>query len=244
MGRVRRRLPRRDVLPSLRLAAGDRGGLPPSHAFPLRAAGRAHRGRVAAGARQEPPVRRRAGVAAVRGLRRSGRRHGRRRRRRSRTRRRRWRERLGVDHLELRNVAARHPDWPTQDLYVTFRKEILPDAEANLLAIPRKQRAMVRKGIKNGAARARSTPRRTASSRSTPTTSTGTARPPLPRRYFEALQRVFGADCEVLTVVDPGGTAGEQRAELLLPRRGAALLCRRRRRRPAISPPTISSTGN
>src|SRR4029453_16232289 len=57
--------------------------------------------------------------------------------------------RLGVGHLELRNVRARHPDWPTQDLYVTFRKEILETVEANLLAIPRKQRAMVRKGIKN-----------------------------------------------------------------------------------------------
>ena len=29
--------------------------------------------------------------------------------------------------------------------------------------------------------------------------------PALPKRYFEALQRVFGADCEVLTVVDPDG---------------------------------------
>jgi FemAB-related protein (PEP-CTERM system-associated) len=58
--------------------------------------------------------------------------------------------RLGVAHLELRNVRARHPDWPTQDLYVTFRKEILPDVEANMLAIPRKQRAMVRKGAKHG----------------------------------------------------------------------------------------------
>ena len=45
---------------------------------------------------------------------------------------------------------ARHPDWPTQDLYVTFRKAILPKEEDNMLAIPRKQRAMVRKGIKNG----------------------------------------------------------------------------------------------
>ena len=35
---------------------------------------------------------------------------------------------------------------------MTFRKTILPDAEANLRAIPRKQRAMVRKGIKNGLA--------------------------------------------------------------------------------------------
>ena len=57
---------------------------------------------------------------------------------------------LGVAHLELRNVNPRHADWPTQDLYVTFRKEILDGEEANMLAIPRKQRAMVRKGIKNG----------------------------------------------------------------------------------------------
>jgi hypothetical protein len=46
--------------------------------------------------------------------------------------------------------AARHADWPTQDLYVTFRKENPAREEANMLAIPRKQRAMVRKGIKNG----------------------------------------------------------------------------------------------
>jgi FemAB-related protein (PEP-CTERM system-associated) len=59
-------------------------------------------------------------------------------------------QRLKVDHLELRNIEPRHDDWPTQDLYVTFRKEILAQEEANMLAIPRKQRAMVRKGIKNG----------------------------------------------------------------------------------------------
>ena len=56
---------------------------------------------------------------------------------------------LGVQHLEYRNLQPRHEDWPRQELYVTFRKEILPEVEANLLAIPRKQRAMVRKGIKN-----------------------------------------------------------------------------------------------
>ena len=56
---------------------------------------------------------------------------------------------LGVAHLELRHVDRRHTDWPLQDLYVTFRKPIQPAEEANMLAIPRKQRAMVRKGIKN-----------------------------------------------------------------------------------------------
>ncbi len=139
-------------------------------------------------------------------LRRRGRRRRRRRRPRSRTRRRRWRERLGVDHLELRNVAARHPDWPTQDLYVTFRKEILPDVEANMLAIPRKQRAMVRKGIKNGLrSEIDAAPDRFFALYADNVHRHGT--PALPRRYFEALQRVFGADCEVLTVVDAGGQA-------------------------------------
>ena len=57
---------------------------------------------------------------------------------------------LKVDYLEFRNREARHPDWPTKQLYVTFRKTMEPEPEANMLAIPRKQRAMVRKGIKAG----------------------------------------------------------------------------------------------
>ena len=113
-------------------------------------------------------------------------------------------QRLRVDHLELRHVVARHADWPTQDLYVTFRKEILPDEEANMLAIPRKQRAMVRKGMKNGllveldgsvdrffALYADNLHRH------------GT--PAMPKRYFQALRREFGADCDVLTVSGPDG---------------------------------------
>ena len=94
---------------------------------------------------------------------------GRRRPRRSRA-------TLGVEHLELRNRASVVPEWPQQDLYVTFRKEILPDVEANMLAIPRKQRAMVRKGIKNGLRERDRRRTSSASSRSTPTTCTATAR--------------------------------------------------------------------
>jgi FemAB-related protein (PEP-CTERM system-associated) len=91
-----------------------------------------------------------------------------------------------------------------QDLYVTFRKEILADEEANMLAIPRKQRAMVRKGIKNGlvseidrnadrffAVFADNVHRH------------GT--PAMPKKYFQALMTVFGDDCEVLTVVAADG---------------------------------------
>jgi FemAB-related protein (PEP-CTERM system-associated) len=113
-------------------------------------------------------------------------------------------QQLRVEHLELRHVERRHADWPLQDLYVTFRKAIAPDEEANMLAIPRKQRAMVRKGIKNGlrgevdagvdrffALYADNVHRH------------GT--PAMPKRYFQALRDEFGADCDVLTVVDASG---------------------------------------
>ena len=111
---------------------------------------------------------------------------------------------LGATYLEFRNCASRHADWPQQDLYVRFRKELLPEVEANLLAIPRKQRAMVRKGIKAGL-----------SSVIDPTVARffdlyadnvhrhGT--PALSKRYFERLKAVFGEDCEVLTVLDAQG---------------------------------------
>lgn len=112
--------------------------------------------------------------------------------------------RQGASHLELRNRATREPSWARQDLYVTFRKTLLPGVEANMTAIPRKQRAMVRKGIQRGLSSV---------------IDSDTARffdlyadnqhrhgtPPHSRKYFEALQQVFGSDCEVLTVLDPQG---------------------------------------
>lgn len=111
---------------------------------------------------------------------------------------------LGVDHLEFRNVAPRHPEWPTQDLYVTFRKSILPVPEDNMLAIPRKQRAMVRKGIKNGLISTvdRNTDRFFALYADN-VHRHGT--PAMPKKYFDTLLQVFGQDCEVLTVNGPDG---------------------------------------
>jgi FemAB-related protein (PEP-CTERM system-associated) len=112
--------------------------------------------------------------------------------------------RLGVAHLELRNVTPRHADWPMQALYVTFKKEISPDEATNMQAIPRKQRAMVRKGVRHGlvshldpgvdrffALYARNMHRH------------GT--PALPPRFFKALLSEFGGDCEILTVTAPSG---------------------------------------
>ena len=150
-------------------------GLSPSHAFPLRGARRAHRGRAAARARQELPVRRRARLAAVRGLRRRGRRHA---------------EaaaaledeaqalaqRLGVDHLELRNVAARHPGLADAGS-LRHVPQGNPAGRGGQHAGHSAQAAgHGAQGHQERTARARSTRRRTASSRSTPTMSTGTAR--------------------------------------------------------------------
>ena len=115
-------------------------------------------------------------------------------------------KRLGVAHLELRHVAARHIDWPIQDLYVTFRKEIFPDEDANMLAIPRKQRAMVRKGVKNGlVSELDSGVDRFFALYADNMHRHGT--PALPKRYFQALRAEFGSDCEVLTVAGPDGRA-------------------------------------
>ena len=112
--------------------------------------------------------------------------------------------RLGVAHLELRNVNQRHADWPAQDLYVTFRKGIAADDEANMLAIPRKQRAMVRKGIKNGlSSEIDAGVDRFFALYADNVHRHGT--PAMPKRYFKALQDEFGADCEVLTVAGPEG---------------------------------------
>ena len=111
---------------------------------------------------------------------------------------------LGVDHLELRNRAAREPAWPRQDLYVTFRKAILPEVEANMLAIPRKQRAMVRKGIQRGLrGELDASVDRFFALYADNVHRHGT--PAQSKRYFETLQRVFGRDVEVLTILAPDG---------------------------------------
>ena len=111
---------------------------------------------------------------------------------------------LNVAHLEYRSIFDSHPEWAHKELYVTFRKEIFSDHEKNMLAIPRKQRAMVRKGIK-------------AELRGEIDADVdrffvlfadnvhrhGT--PALSKRYFKLLTEVFGRDCEVFTVVSPQG---------------------------------------
>jgi FemAB-related protein (PEP-CTERM system-associated) len=115
-------------------------------------------------------------------------------------------QRLRVGHLELRNRRALEPDWEHQDLYVTFRRPLVADVDANLEAIPRRQRAMVRKGMKVGLRSAAEHDLRNFFSLYADNMHRhGT--PPLSLGFFAALRSEFGADCEVLTVFDARGTA-------------------------------------
>jgi FemAB-related protein (PEP-CTERM system-associated) len=114
---------------------------------------------------------------------------------------------LNVGHLEYRNLVPAHlddPKWMRKDLYVTFRKEISADDEANLNAIPRKQRAMVRKGIKLGlTAEIDQGVDRFFTCYSTSVHRLGT--PVFPKSYFKVIKEVFGEACEIRVIVQNEG---------------------------------------
>ncbi len=109
---------------------------------------------------------------------------------------------LNVDYVELRHTTPKL-GWQSRDLYYRFRKPISADAEANMKAIPRKQRAMVRKGIKAdlhwqideqlddfyGAYECS-------------VRNLGT--PVFARAYFRKLREVFADACDILTVTHEG----------------------------------------
>lgn len=111
---------------------------------------------------------------------------------------------LGVDHLEFRNREHKTPDRPyKKGLYVTFRKELDPDVEKNMLAIPRKQRAVVRKGIKAGLVSVLDDgTERLFQAYSESVRNLGT--PVFPKKYFKILKEVFKDQCEVLSVEHDG----------------------------------------
>lgn len=116
----------------------------------------------------------------------------------------------GVPVLEFRFREPREPgaddSWQERsDLYVTFRKNFTGDDEANLKAIPRKQRAMVRKGIDHGL-RSMLDPSadRLHAIYAESVRNLGT--PVFSRRYFRILMEVWGDAIDVVTVLD-GETA-------------------------------------
>jgi FemAB-related protein (PEP-CTERM system-associated) len=112
-------------------------------------------------------------------------------------------EELGVDCLEMRNRVQKTPERPYKKLYVSFRKELDADVEKNFLAIPRKQRAMVRKGIEAGLTSViDNNIDRIYRAYSESVRNLGT--PVFSKKYFQTLKDVFANQCEVLTVEHNG----------------------------------------
>lgn len=106
---------------------------------------------------------------------------------------------IRADHLELRNKFPSARGWPTKDIYATFSKRMDPDPEKNLLAIPRKQRAMIRKGIKAGlTAEFDQDAGRLYSALLACKRNLGT--PFFGQRYLQDICDVFGDKVEILTV--------------------------------------------
>jgi len=112
-------------------------------------------------------------------------------------------EELGVDCLEMRNRVQKTPERPYKELYVTFRKELDANVEKNFLAIPRKQRAMVRKGMDAGLiSTIDNTVDRLYQAYSESVRNLGT--PVFSKKYFQILNDVFASQCEVLSVEHNG----------------------------------------
>jgi FemAB-related protein (PEP-CTERM system-associated) len=112
-------------------------------------------------------------------------------------------ELLGVPVLEMRSATER-ADWQTKSgLYATFRKPILPAVEANLKAVPRKQRAMIRKGMQNGLrSEVDADVGRLHRIYAESVRNLGT--PVFAKSYFQILAEEFSTCCDIVTVTGHG----------------------------------------
>jgi len=114
------------------------------------------------------------------------------------------RAQTGASAVEFRHRDPVDSTWLARpDLYVTFRKPIVASEAANLKAIPRKQRAMVRKGMQNGLVSVADRDAETLHDvYAESVRNLGT--PVFARRYFRILLDAFGDCADVVTVMDTG----------------------------------------
>ena len=104
---------------------------------------------------------------------------------------------LQVDYLEMRNQSHSQANWPVKDLYVTFRKEVSDDNEKNMSEIPRKQRAVIRKGIKSDLyVKSDENVDMFFDIYSESVRNHGT--PVFSKKYFKLLKEYFGPKCKIL----------------------------------------------
>lgn len=111
---------------------------------------------------------------------------------------------LAVPVLELRGYSATRADWPSRsDLYAGFRRAIDPSVERNLKLIPRKQRAMIRKGESNGLrSEVDGDVERLYRVYAESVRNLGT--PVFAKAYFRILRQEFAASSDIVTVTSGG----------------------------------------
>ena len=108
--------------------------------------------------------------------------------------------RVKADYVELRHRSGQEADLPTKSLYVTFSRPIESSEEANLNAIPRKQRRMTRQGLKHGLRPEFGLQHLDRFYDIYAHSVHALGSPVFPRRLFHAIGQEFGKDCELLTI--------------------------------------------
>jgi FemAB-related protein (PEP-CTERM system-associated) len=130
-------------------------------------------------------------------------------------------------HIELRHLYDQEPGLPVKALYATFAKPIAADPDANLKAIPRKQRAEVRQGMKSGLEACRGWEPLAEFYEVYAANRRRLGSPPFPRRLFEAVRDHFGKEAQLLTIWHQGrmlsGVISLFYQDQVMPYYGAAL---------------------
>lgn len=111
---------------------------------------------------------------------------------------------LRAPFVEYRCRKATRPGWIAKTgLYAGFARPLAADDEANLKAIPRKQRAVVRKAMTSSLTAAVEEGVE-AHYRVYTESLRNLGTPAFPKRWFEALRAAFGKDCDVMVIRDGG----------------------------------------
>ena len=109
---------------------------------------------------------------------------------------------LKVPVLEYRCRTASRSGWlAKRDLYATFARPLSANDDENLKAIPRKQRAVVRKAM-SGALTADTDEGVDVLFRVYSESVRNLGTPVFPKRWFAALRAAFGEDCDVIVIRD------------------------------------------
>ncbi len=132
-----------------------------------------------------------------------------------------------VRHVELRHLHHPEPDLPTKSLYVVFAKTIDSDPDTNFDAIPRKQRRMVRQGIKHGLDARRGWDALSGFYEIFLDSRRRLGSPPFPLRLFETIRDEFEKESGLLTIWNQGrmvaGVVSFFYQDRVMPYYGAAL---------------------